>query len=32
LKSQPAERQATLAAGIKPEREREVLATWAARK
>jgi hypothetical protein len=32
LKSQPWDRQATPAAGIKPEREREVLAAWAARK
>jgi len=32
FKAQPAERQAKLAAGIKPEREREVLAAWAAQK
>jgi 2'-hydroxyisoflavone reductase len=32
FKAQPAERQAKLAAGIKPEREREVLAAWAAKK
>jgi 2'-hydroxyisoflavone reductase len=32
FKAQPAERQAKLGAGIKPEREREVLAAWAARK
>ena len=31
FKAQPAERQAKLAAGIKPEREREVLAAWAAK-
>jgi 2'-hydroxyisoflavone reductase len=32
FKAQPAERQATLKAGIKPEREKEVLAALAARK
>jgi 2'-hydroxyisoflavone reductase len=32
FKAQPAERQAKLASGIKPEREREVLAAWAAKK
>jgi hypothetical protein len=32
FKAQMPERQAKLAAGIKPEREREVLAAWAARK
>ena len=30
--SLPAERQATLRAGIKPEREKEVLAAWRAKK
>jgi 2'-hydroxyisoflavone reductase len=29
--TQPPERQAALKAGIKPEREREVLAAWAAK-
>ena len=32
FRKQPAERQATLRAGIKPEREREVLALWHASK
>jgi 2'-hydroxyisoflavone reductase len=32
FKAQTPERQATLASGIKPEREREVLAAWAAKK
>jgi 2'-hydroxyisoflavone reductase len=32
FKAQAPERQAKLAAGIKPEREREVLAAWAAKK
>ena len=32
FKSLPADRQATLRAGIKPDREREVLAAWKARK
>ena len=31
FKAQTPERQAKLAAGIKPEREREVLAAWAAK-
>jgi 2'-hydroxyisoflavone reductase len=32
FKAQPPERQAKLAAGIRPERERDVLAAWAARR
>ena len=32
FRKQPAERQATLRAGIKPEREKEVLALWHASK
>jgi 2'-hydroxyisoflavone reductase len=32
FKAQPPERQAKLASGLKPEREREVLAAWAAKK